>query len=388
MKSGWARLSSGPTQIVGATPIALFLREHAEQWMALRQRDAEQMPAAVERSAGSGQAGTVLDYLRTCGASFAHDVRHCIEPRLPRNCVTAWQSSSRTDVISSDGFSGLRGDHRTVRDAAPIARAWQWSVQEARRAAGLCCVRRMKARAIVRAPSRCWRGRCFAATASMFRRLLVREAGGVAWRELARVYRRLEARGEIRGGRFVSGMSGEQFALPDAVDRLREIRRSSPNDELIAIGAADPLNLVGILTDGERIRVSTGRTRRLPPGYCRRRTRRRHAADAGASRWRDCGAGSRPGGRPTRARDRRLRRTVVVVGRVLLDPPTDPWTRRRHAVFFSIHFANVCMKRSSSCRVVSLVMFPSWSNRLAAPPMYTSGCCIGGISRNTSDWRR
>ena len=62
----------------------------------------------------------------------------------------------------------------------------------------------------------------------MFRRLLARETNAATWRELTRVYRRLEARGEIRGGRFVTGVSGEQFALPDAVERLREVRRSAP----------------------------------------------------------------------------------------------------------------------------------------------------------------
>jgi ATP-dependent Lhr-like helicase len=90
----------------------------------------------------------------------------------------------------------------------------------------------------------------------MFRRLLTREAMDVPWRELARVYRRLEARGEIRGGRFVNGMSGEQFALPEAVERLREVRRSKPDDRLITIGGADPLNLTGIITGDERIRTS------------------------------------------------------------------------------------------------------------------------------------
>jgi len=70
------------------------------------------------------------------------------------------------------------------------------------------------------------------------------------------VYRTFEARGEIRGGRFVSGMSGEQYALPDAVDRLREVRRSGPDDTLIAIGGADPLNLTGIVTAGDRIRAA------------------------------------------------------------------------------------------------------------------------------------
>jgi ATP-dependent Lhr-like helicase len=73
------------------------------------------------------------------------------------------------------------------------------------------------------------------------------------WRELVRVHRRLEARGEIRGGRFVAGMSGEQFALPDAVERLREVRRSKPDDRLITISGADPLNLSSIITGEERI---------------------------------------------------------------------------------------------------------------------------------------
>jgi ATP-dependent Lhr-like helicase len=78
------------------------------------------------------------------------------------------------------------------------------------------------------------------------------------WRDLARVYRRFEARGEIRGGRFVSGMSGEQFALPSAVERLREIRRTAPDGKLLTISAADPLNLTGIVTAGDRIRAQSG----------------------------------------------------------------------------------------------------------------------------------
>jgi ATP-dependent Lhr-like helicase len=88
----------------------------------------------------------------------------------------------------------------------------------------------------------------------VFRRLLTREASAAPWRELARVYRRLEARGDIRGGRFVSGMSGEQFALPEAVTRLREVRRDGADGRVVVISAADPLNLVGVLTTGERIR--------------------------------------------------------------------------------------------------------------------------------------
>ena len=91
----------------------------------------------------------------------------------------------------------------------------------------------------------------------VFKRLLARESGAPPWRELLMVYRRLEARGEIRGGRFVSGMSGEQFALPEAVGQLRSIRRLEGGGRLIGISAADPLNLTGIVTPGDRIPALT-----------------------------------------------------------------------------------------------------------------------------------
>jgi ATP-dependent Lhr-like helicase len=87
----------------------------------------------------------------------------------------------------------------------------------------------------------------------VFKRLLAREAATPPWRELLMVYRRLEARGEIRGGRFVTGVSGEQFALPEAVGQLRSIRRLGGGGQLVGISAADPLNLTGILTPGERV---------------------------------------------------------------------------------------------------------------------------------------
>ena len=91
----------------------------------------------------------------------------------------------------------------------------------------------------------------------VFRRLLTRETNAATWRELARVYRRLEARGEIRSGWFVTGMSGEQFAIPEAVEQLREVRRIHADGTLVTISAADPLNLAGIVTAGERIRTAS-----------------------------------------------------------------------------------------------------------------------------------
>jgi ATP-dependent Lhr-like helicase len=93
----------------------------------------------------------------------------------------------------------------------------------------------------------------------VFWRLLEREAGWLPpWRDLLRVYRTLERRGEIRGGRFVAGFSGEQFALPDAVGALREVRRKPPSDALISLSGADPLNLAGILTPGPKLAALAG----------------------------------------------------------------------------------------------------------------------------------
>ena len=86
----------------------------------------------------------------------------------------------------------------------------------------------------------------------VFPELLAREPMAPRWRDLVQTFRRLEARGEIRGGRFVSGFMGEQFALPEAVETLRKVSRTEPTGHMIAVSACDPLNLVGILTPGER----------------------------------------------------------------------------------------------------------------------------------------
>jgi len=91
----------------------------------------------------------------------------------------------------------------------------------------------------------------------VFRKIIDRESINVPWRDLLRVYRRLEARGEIRGGRFVGGFSGEQFASADAVQLLRAIRRAPGEGTLISLSAADPLNLLGIITPGPRLSPSS-----------------------------------------------------------------------------------------------------------------------------------
>jgi ATP-dependent Lhr-like helicase len=93
----------------------------------------------------------------------------------------------------------------------------------------------------------------------VFRKLLTREPDWLPpWYQLLRVYRRLEARGEIRGGRFVAGFSGEQYALAEAVPMLRAVRRKPKIEQLISVSAADPLNLVGVVTPGARVPAFTG----------------------------------------------------------------------------------------------------------------------------------
>jgi ATP-dependent Lhr-like helicase len=87
----------------------------------------------------------------------------------------------------------------------------------------------------------------------VMRELLARESAAPSWRLLLQVYRRLEARGEIRGGRFVNGFVGEQFALPEAIDRLRARRRAGPSTGSVVLAASDPLNLVGIVTAGAKV---------------------------------------------------------------------------------------------------------------------------------------
>jgi ATP-dependent Lhr-like helicase len=185
----------------------------------------------------------VLDRLRSHGASFVHDlasacsltgdeVRSALAQLVASGDVSCDAPAGLRRIIGTPPAAGSSAEGRwfalaeplTVRAAAVETLAWT-------------LLRRY---------------------GIVFRRVLTREASGVPWRELASIYRRLEARGEIRGGRFVSGMSGEQYALPDAVDRLRETRRSAPDNRLITISAADPLNLTGIITPGDRIRVAAG----------------------------------------------------------------------------------------------------------------------------------
>jgi ATP-dependent Lhr-like helicase len=237
----WARLSSGPTQVVGATPVAMFLREHAAVWTSL----ASGPTSAIEGASIDVRAAGVLEHLRTRGASFAQEIAAACY-LSEEDVRAALGELVAAGLVSSDGFAGLRS---IIGTAGRVHSAGRWfpvrPQSDSSPASDPGAVETLAWTLLRR-------------YGVIFRRPLAREALAVPWRDLARIYRRLEARGEIRGGRFVSGMSGEQFALPDAVERLREVRRTKPDDRLITISAADPLNLTGIITPGDRIRAVAG----------------------------------------------------------------------------------------------------------------------------------
>ena len=248
---GWARLSApppdpgNPPRLVSATPVSLFLREHAEAWQRLR----EDSTAADGRPFDlPDNARRVLEVLTARGASFFNDIVHVsgLDADAVRQAVGALVAAG---LATSDGFSGLRALIAASRNIPPVRDrrahfAGRWTALRTSDQGDRDRDLETVARALLRRYG------------VVFRRVLLREACLVPWRDLTRVYRRLEARGEIRGGRFVTGMSGEQFALPEAVERLREVRRTKPDGVLRTISAADPLNLAGIVTAGDRVRVA------------------------------------------------------------------------------------------------------------------------------------
>ena len=254
---GWARLSvptidsMSPPRLVPATPVALFLREHGDMWQRLRHDEDE--PGSGVARALSADARLTLDVLKAHGASFFNDlVSTCaLDADAVRQAIGALVAAG---LVASDGFSGLRALVSAANGVAPSRDrrtnfAGRWTALPAGRPADR---READVEALARTLLRRY--------GVVFRRVLTREPAAAPWRELTRVYRRLEARGEIRGGRFVAGMSGEQFALPEAVECLRDVRRTSADGHLLTISAADPLNLAGIITAGGRIRTAA-RTR-------------------------------------------------------------------------------------------------------------------------------
>ena len=276
------RRTAGP---IRSTPIALFLREHGVQWLADKNGGDYQLSSYAER---------VREVLGQRGASFFHELS-AVSGLLPTQVEQALGELAGLGLVTSDSFAGLRAlitpsskrkplsaarrRHRTApygiesagrwsllaREAAagdpeadrppgghPVSgrSTWDPNSQERTAAAG-------GLPDAAKRPNELYARTLLRRYGVVFKRLLARESGAPAWRDLLMVYRRLEARGEIRGGRFVAGMSGEQFALPEAVGQLRSIRRLDQHGQFVAVGGADPLNLTGIITPGDRIPALT-----------------------------------------------------------------------------------------------------------------------------------
>jgi ATP-dependent Lhr-like helicase len=234
---------------IRGTPVLLCERDALAHWQEAAGA------AAVDESVLSGVARQVLEALRAHGASFFADLQH--DARLLGTQVEqALAELVAHGLVSCDSFAGLRAlvmpedkrnklrRKRGARD--PMDDAGRWSLTRRARPAdpapGALAAPHVEhiARVLLRRYG------------VLFRKLLEREDGLPPWRELYYVLRRLEARGEARGGRFVSGFSGEQFALPEAAAALRKTAKT-PGRERVAVSAVDPLNLAGILTPGDKV---------------------------------------------------------------------------------------------------------------------------------------
>ena len=206
-------------------------------------------------------AKEVLDLLVSRGALFFADIVRGTRKLKSEVEADLWELVA-AGMITADGFDNLRalidpkrrsgqGRGRTV---APRDSGGRWS---------LLFTDKMDDRS-PGIESTCWM--LLKRYGIVFRELLTRESIQLPWREVLIALRRLEDRGEIRGGRFVSGFLGEQFALPVAADSLRASRSQEPNHEVIRIAASDPLNLVGIILPGDRIPANSGHTFTLRDG--------------------------------------------------------------------------------------------------------------------------
>jgi len=259
--AGWGRLSPHPATLeesgegrrrvvpTSVAPITFFVREDSD-WMQPRLGEEEQN---YERVLSDG-ARTVLEFLRRRGASFFADIVRGTG-KLKAEIETALWELVAAGMVTADGFDNLRAliDPRR-RNAVgspklprPRHTAGRWSLLYP--AEGTDRTRMIEAT--------CWM--LLRRYGVVFREVLARESNLPKWRELLIAFRRLEDRGEVRGGRFVNGFLGEQFALPEAVESLRAMRNIAASGETVTISAADPLNLVGFIVPGERVPAISGK---------------------------------------------------------------------------------------------------------------------------------
>jgi ATP-dependent Lhr-like helicase len=255
---GWGRLSPHPATLdnsaaggrrvvpTSVAPITFFLRAEAD-WM-------QPHPATDGELRGLSQgACDVFQFLKGRGASFFADIVRGTG-KLKAEVETGLWELVAAGLLTADGFDNLRAlidpKRRSGQGSGRSARArhsaGRWSLLYADQPAE-------RNRAVQAA---CWM--LLHRYGVVFRDLLARESVLPRWRELQLGFRRLEDRGEIRGGRFVSGFTGEQFALPLAVESLRASRRLEPSGEIITLSAADPLNLIGIVVPGDRVPAISG----------------------------------------------------------------------------------------------------------------------------------
>ena len=234
----WGRLWSTGDSPIRTTPVCLFPREQMDSWLAL---------AGPEETASLGTYGqAVLAALDARGAVFTRDLERA-SGLLPEHFEAGLSQLVARGIVTCDSYGGLRrllgtpSKRRGAMKRATLFTPGRWS--------------RLRAGGAMPSSAEFVAARLLERYGVMFRQLLERERVPVPWRDLVRVYRRLELRGEIRGGRFVQRFSGEQFGRPEAVELLRRLRRTRAGIEPgeLWVSAADPLNLDGILTPESRV---------------------------------------------------------------------------------------------------------------------------------------
>ncbi|WP_226505033.1 DEAD/DEAH box helicase [Pseudomonas sp. MWU16-30317] len=263
-KTVWTRLGgrAGAGNTLRSTPIVLLPRAQVGLWRSLDSAPVARGLAAEKPSAPeiSLRAQKVLDVLADQGALFFDELSS--EAHLLRSELeNALQELVAAGQVNADSFAGLRAlitptSKRQAHSSRRGRGAFVGGMDDAGRWASLRKPSAGQARDEVLEHVAMTLLRRYGV---VFWRLLEREAAWLpSWRELLRTLHRLEARGEIRGGRFVSGLAGEQFALPEAIPLLREVRKRPMDGGMVTVSAVDPLNLVGTLLPGSKVPAISG----------------------------------------------------------------------------------------------------------------------------------